>query len=102
MASYEKTLKSWGTKTEEKWTTVEAVLKQEGFILTNIDGSHFNYRHPILTEMVKMFSGLHIPNDYGPAGQIIVIKHGNKANGYILRRILKAIETIRKFEKLPL
>lgn len=100
MSKYEKTLKSWETKTEEKWSTVEAVLEHEGFTLANVVGSHFQYRHPTLLEMVKMFPGQYISKDYGPAGQIIVIKDGNKAKGYILKRTLKAIEIIRQFNEL--
>lgn len=100
MSTYEKTLKSWETKTEEKWTTVEAVLESEGFTLANVVGSHFQYRHPKLLEMVKMFPGTYISKDYGPAGQIIVIRRGSKAYSETLNRILEAIKRIKEFDEL--
>lgn len=44
--------------------------------------------------------GLDIAKEYGPGGQITVIKHGNIVYGYILKRILRAIEIIREFDEL--
>ena len=99
MSSNEKTLKKWENATDEKWSTVEAILKNYGFILkkTTTNGSHFTYEHPVLAEIIKMAphdSVIH--RSFAPNGQIIVIRHGNKVFAEVLNRILFAIETLKE------
>lgn len=78
---------------------MEAVLSRAGFIkIPSPNGSHCQYKHPVLKKMVSDSPKGPIVKEYGPGGQIAVIRHGNTVYGYILKRILGAINIINDYE----
>lgn len=102
MAKKEKTLQKWERATSETWETVEAVLKRNGFIEKGkSDGSHHSFVHPALAHLVKKFPRAAIIAPYGPDGRIeIICHHGQTVPGYILERILDALQIIDDYYRL--
>lgn len=100
MSTREKELNSWEHANEAAWNTVESKLSYYGFIkLSKGSGSHMQYGHPILKQMIAKYPNWQsIKDKYGPGGQISVIRAGNKVKGYVLRRILDAIRDIEEYE----
>lgn len=97
MTKREKILQQWEKAVDERIATVEAVLKQYGFVLATRSGSHCTYDHPKLQEAYDKIKNTNVDlrEAFGPHGQLTFpIKGGQKVKGKYLRIILYAIEIV--------
>lgn len=97
MSTLEKTIDSWNRITEEQFSTVRSVLESLGFRLASQKGSHFIFRHPLISECYKLFPEL-FPKDFAPDGSLVIVQHKNKVNRWDLRNAVKALKKLEEIE----
>jgi predicted RNA binding protein YcfA (HicA-like mRNA interferase family) len=91
-----KILNKWRSKKDERQDVILRFLNDNGFSLTNTEGSHFTFKHPKLGEVVSLFPGY--AHEALKSGVLVVVIHDNKVYSPYLKRIVKACELIEEYE----
>lgn len=98
MSTLEKTIASWDRISEEQYSTVKSTLESRGFELASQKGSHFTFRHPLISECYKLFPEF-FPKDFAPDGSLIIVQHKNKVKRWYLRNAVIALEKLKEIEE---
>lgn len=89
-------LEKWRTAKEERQKTALLFLEKNGFILENVKGSHFTFKHPLLSEIVRTFPGY--AHELLKTGILTIVCHDNKVYAPYLKRIVSACELMEEYE----
>ena len=96
---YGEYVERWKRVAEERFSKVEQALLKTGFRCSGVKGSHWVFRHELVTKYRRMW-----PDLFGKTvslnGALVIPRHGNQVQKFYLSRIVRVLEVLGEIQAL--